>query len=131
MSDLIYVRVDSLLGRALDWAVAKVDGVSTTMLPIRDGKKPFALFGSLALPLGDADNGYSPSSCWHCGGPVIQSHQINLEWDGVDGEAYWWKGYHQDIVAPQIGLTPLVAACRALVCAKLGETVQVPEELME
>ena len=130
---VVEMQVSGLVGPALDWAVAQVDGVKTIMLSVKSqpAKKPFAMFGSLALPVGGDEEGYSPSSCWHCGGPLIASQQIELSWDGVDGKALWWKATHQDIVQFQMGETPLIAACRAIVAAHLGEVVSVPAELVE
>lgn len=132
-SGTVEVQCSDLAGPALDWAVAQVDGVNTIMLSVKsqEAKRPFAIFGSLALPVGSGEEGYAPSACWHCGGPLIASHQIELEWDGIDGKAMWWKAAHQDIVQFQMGETPLIAACRAIVAAHLGEVVSVPAELVK
>lgn len=73
---------------------------------------------------------YRPSTDWKFGGPLIEQHQIELVWDGVDGKALWWKATHQDIAQFQMGETPLIAACRAIVAARLGEVVNVPAELV-
>lgn len=130
------IKTSELSGVALDWAVAQVDEVKTIMLaPKKDEpKKPFALFGSIALPVGgENENGYSPSTCWHCGGPLIERFEIDISrnvdlkddremsWSARpdDGETFW-----------HCGATPLIAACRAIVAAKLGDEVDVPEGMV-
>lgn len=135
MTDLIEVRVSNLVGAALDWAVAQVEGISTIMLSPRKDEppKPFALFGSLALSVGGEDqSSYTPSSCWHCGGPLIDKHNgglhyeahladANFRYSSGPGRTGFWC----------YGPTALIAFCRGLVKAKLGDTVQVPKELMQ
>jgi hypothetical protein len=122
------VQVSGLAGAALDWAVAKVEGVfvhvgdpeladDLRIFFVRDGCMPTIVR-------------YQPSTDWRQGGPLIQAQQIELEWDGVDGKALWWKATHQDIAQFQMGETPLIAACRAIVAAHLGEVVSVPAELI-
>lgn len=131
--NMIKVKTAELSGSALDWAVAQIEGVKTMMLPREKGsaeKRPFALFGSLAYEVGGADQeyAYAPSSCWHCGGPLIEKYQIGLAHIGSDwhGEPlnFWVSPSHDTQ-----GETPLIAACRAIVASKLGDVVQVPADL--
>lgn len=139
------VQVSSLVGSALNWAVAKASAIpmfemglhgnwpgnyevtkATQVEPavIRD------LMGRLWFEASLRSVPWSPSTDWSQGGPLIEKHQIKLEWDGVDGKAIWWKATHQDIAQFQMGETPLIAACRAIVAAHLGEVVSVPAELI-
>lgn len=115
-----------LAGLALDWAVAKVEGISTHKFQ----EKTFALFGSLAIPLGDAENGYTPSSCWHCGGPLIQQHRISVT--GPGHHAGIWSAHMlgSNFMVASHGATALEAACRRLVVEHLGDVVSVPAELV-
>src|SRR5690554_3440008 len=88
--NMVKVKVADLEGAALDWAVAQIEGVKTMMLPRAKGsaeKRPFALFGSLAYEVGGADQeyAYAPSSCWHCGGPLIHKYRPYLQ-TTVSGE---------------------------------------------
>lgn len=117
---VVEMQVSGLVGPALDWAVwFAVNGEPGEACRTR--KLIFT-----------ADRTYwQPSEGWAQGGPLIASHQIELSWDGVDGKALWWKATHQDIVQFQMGETPLIAACRAIVAAHLGEVVSVPAELVE
>lgn len=126
---VVGVHVSSLVGPALDWAVAKVESIfvhisdpelaeDLRVFFVRDGFMPTVVR-------------YSPSTDWKLGGPLIEKHQIELAWDGVDGKALWWKATHQDIAQFQMGETLLIAACRAIVAALLGDVVSVPAELVE
>ncbi len=140
--NMIEVKTAELSGAALDWAVAQVDGVKTMMMAPRNGepKQPFALFGSLALSVGgDDQSSYAPSTCWHCGGPLIEKYNIQTSYNG-DGfprspTGKYWCAYVCKPHGPEErpsggGPTPLIAACRAICAAKLGDTVQIPAELL-
>lgn len=137
MTTFVEVKTADLIGPALDWAVAQIEGVKTMMLPRAKGsaeKRPFALFGSLAYEVGGADQeyAYAPSSCWHCGGPLIHKYRPDLQ-TTVSGEFVAYL--HNDMNDPDpliegCGDTLLIAACRAIVAAKLGDVVQVPAELV-
>ncbi|WAK44826.1 hypothetical protein [Pseudomonas phage PseuP_224] len=132
MTQMIEVKTTELIGPALDWAVAQIEGVKTIMMAPRKGepKKPFALFGSLALTIGGEDeSSYAPSTCWHCGGPLIADlgKRIGLELRISESSASFMQS------GLRIGYTAndvLVAACRAIVAAKLGDVVSVPAELI-
>lgn len=117
MTSMIEVKVAELSGPALDWAVAQAEG------------HPVSILGGELLDSYPEDcpcygNGlYEPSADWGQGGPLIDKHRMSFE-DGVTdfyavcagGEGY--------------GPAHLVAACRAIVSAALGDTVQVPSELI-
>ncbi|WDH24077.1 phage protein NinX family protein [Pseudomonas chlororaphis] len=131
MTEMIEVKTVDLAGPALDWAVAQVDGVKTIMLSVKSqqAKKPFALFGSIALSVGGDDHSsYAPSTCWHCGGPLIDKHIGNLYRDYTTEQVptALINGTAEGAAGPSY----LVAACRAIVAAKLGEVVSIPKELM-
>lgn len=130
------VKTADLIGPALDWAVAKVEGISTHKFR----EKTFALFGSLAIPLGDAENGYAPSTCWHCGGPLIEKYHVQTSYNGngfsrSPTSEYWCayvcKPSGQEERPSGGGPTVLAAICRAIIAAKLGDVVSVPSELLE
>lgn len=129
---MIEVKTGDLIGPALDWAVAKAIG------GYRD-EYQFAENGDLwpawifpgGVPFKATSGKFRPSTAWEHGGPLIEQQQIELEWDGIDGKALWWKATHPDIVQFQMGETPLIAACRAIVAANMVEVVSVPAELVE
>lgn len=72
------------------------------------------------------------STDWAFGGPIIQREEINLSINTFH-RTYWeaWtpapEQEHGEAVA--LGPTPLIAAMRCYVASKLGDTVDIPEEL--
>ena len=61
---------------------------------------------------------------WVQGGPIIEWEKITTSDDGQDG---WVAGYRGTLT--YFGPTMLVAGLRAYVTSKLGDEVEVPEEL--
>jgi hypothetical protein len=127
------MKTSELTGAALDWAVAKCEGatnlwhdtVATWWVAI-DGE-PRAL-----------SSGWSPRQSWHPstdwskGGPIIERELIALEfWHDED----MWGAVITSATSEGIvqfgsgGPTPLVAAMRCYVASKLGDNIDIPEEL--
>lgn len=85
--------------------------------------------GFLAIGLG-----YSPSTNWAQGGPLIDRFDPE-ERRLASGERYA-EVWHDDpanedaFVGKGSGNTRLIAACRAIVAAKLGEEIDLPEGLV-
>ncbi|WXL27995.1 phage protein NinX family protein [Ectopseudomonas mendocina] len=131
------IPVSELTGAALDWAVALALGWKMRRVPRDiDGNHGGEV---LAPPDLSKDFQWPPrgwiapwyfirpwSSEWAQGGPLVHKYQIELKWMGVDGKAMWWMAGHEGIAIKQIGDTPLIAACRAIVASKFGDTVEVP-----
>ena len=129
MTDLIEVRVSNLVGAALDWAVAQVEGVETSW---RYGRELVKVHDRGGIKLVESIRSiYSPSIDWSQGGPLVDKHHgglhyeahladANFRYSSGPGRTGFWC----------YGPTALIAFCRGLVKAKLGDTVQVPKELM-
>lgn len=145
----IEVKTSELEGAALDWAVAQIDpmcdGLSwvfsekyKTFVGIAqiDGDSTVCAFLSskisvfghglrMALRRAQATH-YRPSTDWSQGGPLIDRYSINIgRRDGVSLAQCMELQSHA-----LSGQTTLIAACRAIVDAKLGDTVQVPADLI-
>jgi len=74
--------------------------------------------------LGWAGDLYQPSTNWAHGGPLLDEHIGSLEKE--DGRLWWAEpGGFADSWAISKGPTMLIAACRAIVLAKLGEEVEL------
>lgn len=120
MEELIEVKTAELSGAALDWAVG-----------IAEEEKMFAsacLAGPCARRLcadGDTRDYYSPSTCWSQGGPLISEHGVSVDFRPHSKR---WDAYCMSWINDCE--TPLIAACRAIVAAKLGDSVMVPRELV-
>jgi hypothetical protein len=121
------IKTSDLTGAALDWAVAKITNPQWWDDGYMDGDPRAAL---------DMDDGttYTPSTDWSQGGPIIEREKIELSC-GCDGPGTWRAWPDHMIYDPNVGgrngPTPLVAAMRCYVATKLGDTVSIPNELIE
>ena len=119
------VKTSELSGAALDWAVSVAQGYDYEISERGD-----VLTGD-TIPIVDGDYAgchedeiYRPSRDWAQGGPVIERENICLR--GVEGGFHAW--YHQ-MPPKMFGTSMLIAAMRCYVASKLGDEVDVPEEL--
>ena len=112
-----------LIGPALDWAVAKCEGREW--------------HDNAWKCLGERH--YFPSTDWSQGGPIIEREHVTCGpqtyGPGTVILGAWWAviGYDPDYrqhIHEEYGPTPLIAAMRAYVASKLGDTVDVPEDLL-
>lgn len=135
MTNMIEVKTAELTGAALDWAVAMAEGFTpdpehrTTVL------SPQGVATSVS-PRGASEGfGYRPSADWSQGGPLIQQNLVDFTVEHanvifaclVDENGMWVL---REGVYGCFGETYLIAACRAIALTKLGDTVQVPRELL-
>ena len=105
------MKTSELTGAALDWAVAKCEGVI----------KGDALDIVFIL-----EGGYTPSTDWAQGGRIIEREKIEVF---VEDEC--WKAYSSNSLPKNFdGETPLVAAMRCFVASVLGDEVEIPEGLL-
>ena len=96
------MKTAELTGAALDWVVANCEGLIKGL-----------------------EHGYAPSSNWAQGGVIIEREKIELEHDGFE----WWARIETD--EDYSGKTPLVAAMRCYVASKLGDEIEVPDEMLD
>lgn len=112
------LKTSELTGAALDWAVAKCDEISTT-------------FYGRGLWYGPEPHDYrwewGPSTNWAQGGPIVERELIELTTRGESLDM--WVAKSPDWHAPAFGPTPLIAAMRCFVASRLGDEVNIPEEL--
>jgi hypothetical protein len=108
------MRTSDLTGAALDWAVAKCEGKNVDPWHA-------ALSGWL--------NEHRYSADWAQGGPIIEREKLDV---CIHKPTHQWCSATQSSVgrfARGYGPTPLVAAMRCYVASKLGDEVDIPEEL--
>ena len=129
------VNTSELIGPALDWAQAKCEGHDIDSL--MGGAVWYWLRCSLTGDL-EVVEIFKPSTEWAQGGPIIEreklcigfQHQLdNMYVPTIDPDVICWArttagGYLK------YGPTPLIAAMRCYVASKLGDEVEIPEELL-
>jgi hypothetical protein len=141
MSEFVEVRVSDLSGPALDWAVGKaldwvepIFGVGQISYIAEDN------FLMMAEPDPDEPDEisliqhfnhytqWSPSRLWSQCGRIIENNAIGFVGEDADN----WLAFASpcDVTHQGVGGTHLIAACRLVVSAELGETVSVPKELL-
>jgi hypothetical protein len=125
------MKTSELTRAALDWAVDKCEGRGFVFgeTDYTDGR---------TYQRGTAQaTGPHYSSDWSQGGPIIEREGICVR--QRMGETVWWSDYANSQPAPdgtgyrflfKQGPTPLIAAMRCYVASKLGDEVDVPEELL-
>lgn len=133
------IKTSDLTGNALDWAVAKAEGVT-----LHDFGR-----GALEAWVKDSLTGedeyiafYRPSTDWSQGGPIIEREGLWVHDHAAaspaiahlctpDKKWFAFAKHSHDGTAPRCyyGETFLIAAMRAYVASKLGDEVDVPDEL--
>lgn len=124
------MKTSELTGKPLDWAVAKACGLVTVEVE-----------GVLHLvnTRGQPSINFNPSTNWSQGGPIIEQHRITIsalfaqinppipDFDKNEWGAYIPYGTTERGMGA--GPTPLIAAMRCLIASKLGDEIEIPEEL--
>ena len=110
------IKTSELSGVQLDWAVCKARG---------EHQHPYDEY----TPTWMANRRYSED--WAKGGPIIEQEGISLY---LDTNNLWQANIFDDNPAVFFGSgvegsTPLIAAMRCYVASKLGDEVEVPNEL--
>lgn len=122
------IKTSELSGANLDWAVAVAVGAhcqETGSTDLHTGKH-WVVSGFRAMRWDD----WTPSTDWSQGGPLIERFGLEITrynescWAAISQWDYDFNDYHP------AGETILIAACRAIVAAKLGDEVDVPEGLV-
>lgn len=115
--EMVEAKTAEMVSPALDWAVALADK-NPAHISEYTGK---VVHGMAVI--------FAPSTNWDQGGPLIDKYAIGFV--GHDADNWLAFASPEDIVYQGIGATHLIAACRLIVSAKLGETVLAPKELVK
>lgn len=108
------MKTSELTGAALNWAVQKCEGARKDI--------DFAWW----------TEDYAPSTDWAQGGPIIERELIDIR--HIRSNTLYWEAWTSAPEAPdgevsECGPTPLIAAMRCYVASKLGDEIEIPEEL--
>ena len=126
MTDLIEVETGDLVGEPLAWAVAKAEGLAVHLEPPQYGN-PWRVFVRRAGEVTTRIERYIPWEDWALGGQLIEKYRVGF---GLYSDSFFAVTGLDNDPGDADGPTHLIAACRAIVAARLGDTVQVPKELM-
>jgi hypothetical protein len=112
---MITVCVNELTGAALDWAVTKIEAE----------RKLFTIYPQYITPY---------STDWAQGGPIIEREKLSVGTRYTNDQIYhdtdvlfWARNAIGGFL--KYGPTPLIAAMRCYVASKLGENIDIPDEL--
>lgn len=122
------IKTSELTDAALDWAVWVAAGGAAAYPKTASGP------AFLKLWKGNTAKYVHPSTNWEQGGQIIDREAHNLF--KHNGGTEWCcacnvprDGYTAIVTAD--GPTPLIAAMRCFCCSKLGDVVDIPEELCQ
>lgn len=116
------MRTSELVGDALDWAVANCEGWTNTFC---DGACHCLQHRN---PEGVCKTLPHFSTNWSLGGTIIERMGFSIE--TFKGRKNDWRCFDFHIGNVYAGSTPLIAAMRCYVASKLGDEVEVPDELL-
>jgi hypothetical protein len=110
------MKPSELIGPALDWAVAKCEGTDLMSLKYSGSALKYDVNGQACWEY------WNPSTDWAQGGPIIEREKIDIQsrsqWAAKLNGHQWHEGP-----------TPLIAAMRCYCASKLGDEVEIPDEL--
>ena len=111
------IKTKELSSNALDWAVSTCEGyqpvyTNGSILPVFRKNKNVE----------DSIKNYS--SNWNHGGPIIEQEKISISYNNQNE----WIAKIADHQSQ--GPTPLIAAMRCYVLSKLGNEIEIPQQLI-
>ena len=107
------IKTSEATPRQLNWLAAKCEGI---------------VWEQGDLDAGEYGPGFAPATDWAEGGPIIEREKIRLDttWNCEDG---YWSARMDTVGGWWLGDTPLIAAMRCYVVSKMGDEIEIPEEL--
>ncbi|CBJ80326.1 hypothetical protein XBJ2_500033 [Xenorhabdus bovienii str. Jollieti] len=145
------LKTSELTGRALDFSVAKATDMdiyifgrpsdaeygwignnNVTMESFLTSIVTIDFCGKMRIEFNGEAKSYSPSTNWSQCGELIEKYHIELYFNSVNEvwSAYIFN-YEKFESVIEDGSTPQIAICRAVVAAKLGDEIEIPDELVE
>lgn len=128
------MKTSELTGNALNWAVAHAQGAGAALVLTHSHGQALILSDHTE----DCDIGehYQPSINWSQGGPIIERERIEWQWLPATDKQHQYGARKPSLgglnrTFCMDGPTVLIAAMRCYVASKLGDEVDVPNEIVE
>lgn len=134
------IKVSEATGIQLDWMVTTLEKPEACEYGVHDWQ------GQRRRTVKDGEFLYRWHQSWMQGGPILEREKIAISYDAdwiydpknvdpddePDNGDRWYAEIRNSshMFVGDYGPTPLVAAMRAYVTSKLGDEVEVPEELL-
>ena len=112
------MKTSELTEAALDWAVAKYEGIVCTIWR--------------GVVVDQFNNPMMYSYDWSQAGPIIEREGMGMwmyQWNEEGDPEVGWYAEDKDGNHVRTGPTPLIAAMRCYVASKLGDDIDLPKEL--
>ena len=112
----VKMNINSLMPPALNWAVSTCEGIEW-----EQGDLYAREYGP----------GFKPSTEWAQGGPIIEREGMQLQLEDIAEwhATIWWDDEDGQREIVTRGPTPLIAAMRCYVASKLGDEVEIPDQI--
>lgn len=115
------MKVSELTGAALDWAVCLIENPQACEYGVADWIE------QRRRTVKDGEYLYRWHQSWMQAGPIIEREEIGIFKYSSGSE---WTARTTDYPPKYVkGPTPLIAAMRCFVSSRLGDEIEVPEEL--
>jgi hypothetical protein len=130
------IKTSELTGKALDWAVGKCEHGDRVYVQLCDPARQFHADGFphvvVKNPREDQEIWFLQySHDWAQGGPIIEREKMDIHWaNGCFAARIVNFGNLDQIPKTYFAKTQLVAAMRCFVKSKLGDEVEIPDELL-
>ena len=116
---MVKVKTSELQGAALDYAVAVAHGwMDFEDMAFCSNEGDFTSYLSLWS--------FCPGRVWAHGGPIIERERIQFRSE----QNTQYRAFISQFGADAVGETHLIAAMRCYVASKLGDVVDIPDELI-
>jgi hypothetical protein len=124
-SELIDAALDWAVGECLDGKVSITDERGSWLVVFQPTTRGATGGGEPYPPMF-----FNPSTNWAQGGPIIEREKIELV-PSIGGTLWYAEVAGKPTARMERCPTPLIAAMRCYVASKLGDTVDIPEELVK
>ena len=126
------IKTNGLIGTALDWVVVECEHA------VKRYKYGSPVFNQKTKRVYETQGleqigvNFAPSTDWAQGGPIIEREGITWVWEGdlSDSEDRIYEATDWATGNKQEGPTPLIATMRCYVASKLGDEIDIPDELL-